>query len=127
MEQLLKSNLAESINLNKKQCLKLKIGNKVKRLPYLPKKYEELCTFVESKVPPFSEGEAYNMAYFDEELEAISIQDETDYESFIIFVEDEQIRVPKIFLTQENEEMMSYEDAYSALNRTMYVSNVNDS
>ena len=127
MEQLLKSNLSESISLQKRRCLKLKIGTKVKRLPSIPSKFEELCTYIEDKVPPFSEGEPYNMAYFDEEQEAISIQDDSDYESFMMFVEDEQIKIPKIFLMEESEEMLSFEEAYSACNRTMCVSWVKDS
>jgi hypothetical protein len=125
MDSLLKSNISESGF--KRPCLKLKQGSKVKRLPYIPKTYKELALFIEERMPPFSEGEEFTLTYFDDENESITISDEIDYESFMIFVAEEGIKIPKLILSAESDPPMTYEEAVADANRTMCVSWMADS
>ncbi len=127
MESLLKSNLTESVGGGKRPCLKLKLGPKVKRLPYIPKSYQELADFIKEKIPVPEGSQGISLTYFDDEMEAISISDDTDYESFLHFVIDEGIKIPKLILTGDKEPFPSYEDAVSEANRTMCVSWIGDS
>ena len=75
----------------------------------MPDSYEQLSGFIESTIPPFSQGTGYNLTYFDEELEAISIEDQSDYDAFMAFAENGNI--PKIILTDENEDAPTFEMA----------------
>jgi len=65
--------------------------------------------------------------YFDDEKECITISDEIDYESFLIFCAEEGIKIPKLLITAEGEAAMSYEQSVSELNWTMCVSYIGDS
>lgn len=128
MESMLDRNnpLSES-SMQKTPILKLKHGNKVKRLPFLPKSYDELFWFISTNVPPFSEGTNFTLFYFDDEKECITISDAVDYESFMIFNAEEGIKIPKLFILGEGEGALSYEQANSDLNRTMCVSYIGES
>jgi len=77
MESILKESGYE--NIHNASFIKLKYKNEVKRLPQIPKNYEELHSFVKSKISPFKEGQPFNLYYFDDENESITISDECDY------------------------------------------------
>ena len=125
MNAMLRSTI--SMTGDRKPYLKLKMGRKVKRMPCIPDSYMQLSSFVKSTIPPFNEGKDFNLTYFDDELEAISIADQSDYEAFLSFVEDENVRIPKIILTEVSEEMPTFESATAEMNRTMCVSYIGDS
>lgn len=75
----------------------------------------------------FKEGAGFNLYYFDDENESITISDECDYQSFLIFQAQQDVKIPKIFAWREDEDPLSYEQAFGDLNRTMTVSYIGDS
>ena len=83
---------------DKKSYLKLKMGRKVKRLPSIPDQYSTLESYIKDSIPPFNQGVEYNLTYFDDENEAITISDDSDYEAFLSYIEEEQIWIPKLLL-----------------------------
>lgn len=121
------SNPLSESQLIKTPVLKLKHGNKVKRLPILPKSYDELHNFILTHVPPFNEGTDFTLHYFDDERECITISDQVDYESFLIFNAEEGIKIPKLLICSDEDDPLTYEAANSELNRTMCVSYIGDS
>ena len=112
---------------NKASFLKLKIGTKVKRLPFIPETYSALAEFVATKLDKPESGGDWHITYFDDEVEAVSVSDEMDYQSFLMWSHEAEVRVPKLWLTGSNDAPPSYEDAVSDANRTMCVSWVGDS
>lgn len=125
MEILAQSCLSESVG-PKTSCLKLKFGSKVKWIPYVPKTIEEVFNFIEKSVPPYNNGEQFQLLYFDDEKDCISVQDQLDYESFLSFSLDSGFS-PKLFIVDADDETFTYEWANSDLNRTMVMSYIGDS
>lgn len=60
-------------------------------------------------MPPFNDGVGFTLNYFDDEKECITISDEVDYESFLMFCAEEGVKIPKLYITAENEDPISYE------------------
>lgn len=77
MDSFLKESVIEQLNVQ--GFIKLKYKNDVKRLPFIPRTYDDLKQFIENKVSPFKEGIEFSLYYFDDEQESITISDECDY------------------------------------------------
>lgn len=72
-------------------------------------------------------GIEFCLYYFDDESECITISDETDYQSFLIFNLQMGLKIPKVYVRAKEEEPLSFEDAQADLNRTMSISYIGDS